>query len=49
MGRRHAQELQNLKEQLAIEKESWEDMFMRKQQANLRDKVGPLTAHLCLK
>ena len=39
MSRRHAADLQNVKEQTAIEKASWEEMFMRKQQATLRDKV----------
>ena len=34
-SRRHAREMEDLKRQLAIEKESWEEMFMRKQQAKL--------------
>ena len=37
--RRHKVEIKNLREQLAIEKESWESMFMRRQDASLAEKV----------
>eukprot|EP00912_Choanoflagellata_sp_UC4_P001174 UC4_evm3s733 len=36
--RRHKAEIKNMKEQLAIEKESWETMFMRRQDASLAEK-----------
>ena len=38
-SRRQQMEMQNMRDKLAVEKESWEDMFMRKQQAMLREKV----------
>ncbi len=38
-ARRQQVELQSLREQLAIEKESWEEMFLRRQQMNLKEKV----------
>ncbi len=38
--KRHENEMRDLREQLAIEKESWEDMFMRKQQSKLKEMVG---------
>lgn len=47
-ARRQAVEAQSLREQLAIEKESWEEMFMRKQQMNLREKVVPVCGWVCL-
>ena len=37
--RRQQAEMQELRAQLAIEKESWEDMFMRKQHASIKQKV----------
>ena len=39
VSRRHEREIRDIKEQLSIEKESWEEMFMRKQQAVLTGKV----------
>eukprot|EP00042_Codosiga_hollandica_P018752 m.55708 g.55708 ORF g.55708 m.55708 type:complete len:978 (-) comp48907_c0_seq1:2666-5599(-) len=36
MAKRHIGEENEMKERLAIEKESWEQMYMRKQQANLK-------------
>ena len=46
--RRHQKELREMREQLAIEKESWEEMYMRKQEALLKSKVS-LSAHLLLR
>jgi hypothetical protein len=38
---KHAEDIKNLHQQLAIEKESWEEMFMRKQQNVLKEKAKP--------
>ena len=37
-GKRHEKELRELREQLTIEKESWEEMYMRKQEAVLKER-----------
>eukprot|EP00041_Stephanoeca_diplocostata_P020358 m.453723 g.453723 ORF g.453723 m.453723 type:complete len:878 (+) comp21554_c0_seq2:287-2920(+) len=43
---RHDEELRNLKAQLAIEKESWEDMFMRKQESRMKAKEQEIRERL---
>mmetsp|Transcript_33985 Transcript_33985/g.102494 ORF Transcript_33985/g.102494 Transcript_33985/m.102494 type:complete len:795 (-) Transcript_33985:2400-4784(-) len=45
-SQRHEREVAALKEQLAIEKESWEDMFMRKQAAQLKTKEAAVREEL---
>ena len=40
--RRNASEIRDMKEQLAIEKTNWEEMYHRKQQGSLRAKVNML-------
>lgn len=45
-AKRHERELVSLKEQLAIEKESWEDMYMRKQTAQLKTKESEIREQL---
>jgi 5-azacytidine-induced protein 1 len=45
-SKRHEREVVALKEQLAIEKESWEDMYMRKQTAQLKSKEADIREEL---
>ena len=39
-ARRHEVDVRTLREQLAIEKESWEDMFRRKMDVEIKSKVS---------
>ena len=46
LSRRHEVELRELRAQLAVEKESWEDMYMRKHAATLKSKEAAMRDEL---